>query len=191
MKTINIVIISIVGYIFFTACNNSKDKMQKKIQQMQSMSISIPYSKMECWFNDSLSSINRYEHTRLKLVHYVDSAQCTTCYLQNVMQDGRLINIEKQTKNNFVNIFIIEPSPRRKQYLSSDYKNNLLPQVIFVDTAHIFMEKNKLPSETMYHTFLLDENNKIILVGNPLTNKKIEGMILALIQKELGEKVHI
>lgn len=190
MRSICIILTLILSYIL-SACNNSNDKMQEKIQQMRSMSISIPYNKMECWSNDYLSSINRYEHTKLKLVHYVDSAQCTTCYLQSVMQDGRLLNMEKQTKNKFVNIFIIEPSPRRKQSLSSDYKNNLLPQVILVDTAHVFMGKNKLPSETMYHTFLLDENNKIILVGNPLTNKKIEGMILSLIEKELGEKVHI
>ena len=26
----------------------------------------------------------------------------------------------------------------------------------------------------MYHTFLLDENDKAILVGNPITNKKIK-----------------
>lgn len=30
-----------------------------------------------------------------------------------------------------------------------------------------------IPLESMYHTFLLDENNKVILVGNPIANDKI------------------
>lgn len=46
-----------------------------------------------------------------------------------------------------------------------------------------------IPSESMYHTFLLDENNKVILVGNPIANVKIGDMLQPIVEKEVGEKV--
>ena len=39
----------------------------------------------------------------------------------------------------------------------------------------------------MYHTFLLDENNKIILVGNPLHNKKIEKLFLDMLDEKFDK----
>lgn len=38
----------------------------------------------------------------------------------------------------------------------------------------------------MLHTFLLDEDNKVILVGNPLHNKKIEEMFYKIVEEKLG-----
>ncbi len=40
----------------------------------------------------------------------------------------------------------------------------------------------------MYHTFLLDENNNVILVGNPMINKKNEDMMLAIVEEKFGKK---
>ena len=37
----------------------------------------------------------------------------------------------------------------------------------------------------MYHVFLLDNENHIILVGNPLTNKTIENHFMKIVAKRL------
>ena len=46
-----------------------------------------------------------------------------------------------------------------------------------------------LPSESMYHTFMLDENNRVILVGNPMLNKQIEYMMLSIVDEKLGNNL--
>lgn len=46
-----------------------------------------------------------------------------------------------------------------------------------------------LPSESMYHTFMLDENNRVILVGNPMLNKQIEDMMLSIVDEKLGNNL--
>ena len=52
------------------------------------------------------------------------------------------------------------------------------------------MESNpNLPSESMYHTFMLDENNRVILVGNPMLNKQIEDMMLSIVDEKLGNNL--
>ena len=40
-----------------------------------------------------------------------------------------------------------------------------------------------LPKNKVLHTFLLDENNNVILVGNPLHNKKIEKMFYKIVEE--------
>lgn len=182
-------IFSLVCCILFTACNDSKNKMQDNVRQMQSTPISMPYNNMECWVEDSISSIELCKKAKLKLVHYVDSVQCTTCYLRNVVQYEKLFLLEQESNFKFINVFVITPGPKTKRMLLSDYKAKLLPQVLFVDTARVFSKKNKtIPSEEMYHTFLLNENDSVILVGNPVIYPKIAKLFYSTVKERLKLK---
>jgi len=44
-----------------------------------------------------------------------------------------------------------------------------------------------LPKDNLLHTFLLDENNNVILVGNPVRNKKIKEMFYKIVEEKLGK----
>ena len=58
---------------------------------------------------------------------------------------------------------------------------------ILLDTLREFEKLNPhLPKNRALHTFLLDENNNVILVGNPLHNKKIEEMFYKIVEEKLG-----
>ena len=39
----------------------------------------------------------------------------------------------------------------------------------------------------MLHTFLLDEDDNVILVGSPLHNRKIEEMFYKIVEERLGK----
>ena len=47
-----------------------------------------------------------------------------------------------------------------------------------------------IPSESM-HTFLLDEDNNVILVGSPIGNEKIGDMLQDVVKKKLGRMFNI
>jgi len=53
---------------------------------------------------------------------------------------------------------------------------------IFHDKNNIFEMTNKIPRETRFKTFLIDKDNKILLIGNPLFNKNID----KLYEKEIS-----
>ena len=44
----------------------------------------------------------------------------------------------------------------------------------------------QLPSNPMLHTFLLDENNEVLVVGTPLENEKIDRMFWRTVKEKLG-----
>ena len=183
-------ILLVALYIFFlSACNSHKKDIQKVIEKMQSAIINIPYERRECWSSDSVLEVSPWNKAKLKMVHYVDSATCSSCYLQKIVVNRFLFEMETLSNNEFYNIFIINPDSKAKKMLESKYSENLIPQTIFVDSANVFMEVNpNIPSESMYHTFMLDENNKVILVGNPMLNKQIEDMMLSIVEEKLGRR---
>lgn len=188
----------IAGYILLSAicslicaCNSQKKELQEKCEKLQSKEIEIPYEQMVCWTSDSIKAISPWNRAKLKMIHYVDSAACSTCYLNKIAKNEQLFRMEKFSNNEFYNIFIINPSNKAKKRLEMDFNDKLIPQTIFVDSANVFTEVNpNIPSESMYHTFLLDENNKVILVGNPNANEKIAEMLLSIVEKKLGKKLN-
>lgn len=187
IKTAGYILLIAMGYYSLSACNSHKAEVQATVEEMQSSAITIPYERMECWASDSILEDRPWNKAKLKLVHYVDSATCSTCYLQKIAIYGLLFSMETQSNNDFYNVFIINPNIIAKKKLISDFSGKLIPQTIFVDSANVFMEVNpNIPSESMFHTFLLDENNKVILVGNPTFNKQIEDMMLSIVEEKLG-----
>lgn len=95
--------------------------------------------------------------------------------------------MEKISNDEFYNVIIITPGSKTKKDLEHLFLEKLIPQTIFIDSANIFLRKNPhIPSETKYHTFLVDEDDKIVLVGNPITNKKIRNVLLSKFEKKYG-----
>ena len=52
---------------------------------------------------------------------------------------------------------------------------------VFIDYEREFEKLNPLPENQLFRTFLLDENNKIILVGNP--TRGMEKLYLKVLNK--------
>lgn len=166
--------------------------MQETVEKMQQKAIEIPYVRMDCWTNDSILEVSPWSKAKLKLVHYIDSAACSTCYLQKAATNELLHRMEELSNNEFYNVFIINPDKKARKRIKANFNEKLIPSTIFVDSANVFMELNpNLPSESMYHTFLLDENNNVVLVGNPMLNKQIEEMMLSIVEERLGKKLNV
>ena len=174
------------------ACNSQKKELQEKVEKLQSMEINIPYEQMVCWTSDSIMEKSPWNKAKLKLIHYVDSNMCSTCYLANNVKNSFVLRMESLSNNDFYNIFIVSPNNKRRKTLEMDFQDKLIPQTIFVDTSNVFIAANpNIPSESIYHTFLLDENNKVILVGNPVLNKEVGEMMLSIVEKKLGKKLNV
>jgi len=66
--------------------------------------------------------------------------------------------------------------------------NNAFDYPVLIDTLGEFEKLNvHLPKDRAFHTFLLDENNNVILVGDPLYNKMIRKMFYKIVEEKLGK----
>lgn len=140
-----------------------------------------------CWNSDSVYSALLSADARLTLIVYADSSECTQCYLSQMEHWRKYTELERTSNGLWRVIFIIEG-----KYSEIPKVDGMvgLKHPIYFDQEFSFRHFNpQIPPEHIFHTFLLDDDNKIILVGNPLRNERIESMLDSIIEKTTGISV--
>jgi hypothetical protein len=67
----------------------------------------------------------------------------------------------------------------------SHYMAHAMPGIpLIYDSTGMFIKKNNLPEEQRFHSFLLNENKEIILVGSPIGNDKLWDMYKEIIKNK-------
>ena len=64
-------------------------------------------------------------------------------------------------------VFIFQPKKSDEQELQSIFMQNGFRHPVFIDRDDEIDRINKFPSNPEYQCFLLDKDNKVLLVGNP------------------------
>ena len=93
-----------------------------------------------------------------------------------------------QFNNQLRFYFIFSPVKKDLNSIKAAIASSMFDYPIILDTLGEFEKLNThLPKNRSLHSFLLDENNNVILVGNPLHNKKIEEMFYKIVEEKLGK----
>lgn len=66
-------------------------------------------------------------------------------------------------------------------------QKNKFEHPIFYDTLNKMEKLNHFPKNNTFRTFLLDKNNHVILVGNPIGNKTLWNLYKQIITREIKE----
>lgn len=136
----------------------------------------------------STNSITNSINAEYSFIVFTDSNQCSDCTLAKMRDWNTLLELETLSKGKVQFIYIIEPRRKEEHSVIQSAKRIDLNHSLYIDINHCFKQANRfIPNEAMYHTFLLDENNRIILVGNPLQNKKIGEIALHIIEERFGK----
>lgn len=127
-----------------------------------------------------LPSLINDSETEYTLFRYIKPKSCTSCQLQ--MGKWRIYKrrLEKKYGDRVRLFFLIDTSvPDEVQKLIEIYKfkNNSI-----IDSTHNFVKANPLIKQFEDELImLLDRNDKIILIGNPFENTKIDSLYRQII----------
>lgn len=178
------IIITILIIILNSSCNNIK-AISNDIEKLKSKAIVIPKDhKMMIFNNDSTNTLTYNE--QLKLVIYYNSESCSSCALKKLYLWKDYIQLAKSHKGLLQNYFIFNPKHSDLNSLKLYLLSSSIDCPVIVDTLGEFEKLNThLPDNQMMHTFLLDQDNKVILVGNPIMSSRIE----KLLTKEINDRL--
>lgn len=166
-------------FLALGACSN----MQDKIKKMLDTHFVFTESKMYLWKPVTSLACYPYANAKYKLVVYADSSECTQCYLTHLEHWEKYVNIEKQSKGKFVCLFVIEGKRTNIPTVSEMIR---LKHTIYFDEYFTLRHENpQIPRENVFHVFLVDKNDKIKLVGNPIQNEKIELLLDSILTKDV------
>jgi hypothetical protein len=85
-------------------------------------------------------------------------------------------------------VFFFQPKKKDEKELQSILKQNGFHHPVFVDRKNEIVKLNRLPSKSEYQCFLLDKNNKVLIVGNPTLNPGIWALFKKIITEKKSDK---
>lgn len=186
MKVIKYIFFGIILFLF-VACSDRGQQIAKEIKTLQSKAIKMPSHVLVMQQSKVINKVDDNDKT-LKLIVYTDSVGCTSCAINQINLWSSFIDYADQFKHQLKFYFLFSPVKKDLNSIKSAIACSMFDYPIVLDTLREFEKLNThLPTNRSLHTFLLDENNNVILVGNPMHNKRIEEMFYKIVEEKLGK----
>lgn len=175
-----ITIISVV-FIAFSCVDSSHERLEEKVKQWIGKEILFPNNAVFTILGEDTVKSKLFE-SRYHIVSYVDSMGCISCKLQLNKWKEFINQLDSLTNHSVAVSFFIHSKNIRD--LKLILKREKFNHPICADLDNSFYGLNKFPSESMFHTFLIDESNKVLAIGNPIHNFKVKELYLKIIKGE-------
>ena len=167
-------VISACGNLHYKEIQETVTYWQKREILFPSDTVFVSYSRK---YGEKKMSLPKGEYS---IFCYVDSTGCMSCKLQ-LDKWGEFINqIDSISSNRVPFIFVFQSA--LKSDLIHFLKKVGFEYPLFIDTKNSFDSLNGFPTDIQYQTFLLDRNNKVLSIGNPIYNPGVRELYMDIIQ---------
>lgn len=168
----------LIGFLLFSCKEAEKDRIKRLVQEWEGKEIIYPDNVRFTVLGNDTNLLFKNEYT---IVTYVDSIGCTSCKLQ-LARWKRLITQLDSMKNTSFLFFL---HPKNEKEMTYVLKRDNFTHPVCLDEEDAFNKLNKFPTDMTFQTFLLDKDNKVVAIGNPIHNSKVKELYLKII---LGDK---
>ncbi len=124
-----------------------------------------------------------------KILLYVDSVGCTPCKLQLYKWREFIREVDTLTGGSVPVLFIFHPIDRKE--ISFLLRRDGIDIPVYIDINDRTNKINHFPSRQQFQCFLLDKDNKVVYIGNPVNNIQIKRMYLSRISGEEHDAANI
>lgn len=143
-------------------------------------SIILEWSGREVIVPDSMRLVNGEVFVKqpsdFTIVSYNGPKACSNCVLRLDKWHNFIEEIEDYSPYS-VDVIMIS-SPLKRKDVTTTVRNTHYDYPLLLDEGDRFLSSNQLPEEPHLRTFLLDSNNRIVLIGNPLDLKEMKKLYL-------------
>jgi hypothetical protein len=167
----SILFLSIFYCLIICSCSNDNQAENQRIspiiKKWHGKELFLPQNKQ-------ITNNNITNAPNLKIVSYVDG-NCGACVSD--LNKWRTVIKDFKSHKNIDCIFYINTLDfdALSKFINKD---GLYPIPLVDDFDNVFFERNALERNKLFQTFLLDEKNKVILIGSPIFNEKLKALYL-------------
>jgi hypothetical protein len=173
---INILLIASICF----SCNSPQKEIGKLVKKWQGKEIILP-QKIEFKILGRDTICTDLWDKPYKILTYIDSVGCLSCQM-GLPFGEEIIGIFMREKYDVPILFVIHSNNYHllsRELIATDFN-----YPVIYDDNNLFDKLNHFPPAP-YRTFLLDKNNKIILIGSPIDNSPIWELYKDIISKPL------
>ena len=117
-----------------------------------------------------------FKNAEYKVVTYVDTIGCTSCKLQLHLWKALIEEVDSLTGGSVPFVFHFHPKDRKElQFL---FRRDKFDYPVCLDEHDELNKLNAFPPDMTFQTFLLDAENKVKIIGNPILNPNVKNLFL-------------
>lgn len=169
--------ISFICLLFFAmSCQkNDRAKVESLVKEWNNKEIRFPDNPVFTRFvTDTVPY--RIPKTDYKVVVFVDSVGCISCKLQLPKWKEFMHEVDSLSDGNVPFVFFFQTKDVRE--LRYILRRDNFSHPVCIDTEDSFYKLNRFPGEMMFQTFLVDSENRVKVIGNPIHNLSVKDLYL-------------
>lgn len=173
----------ISAVMMFVSCNQKSD-IETSLMKMKSRSVNLCLQEMQCRNKRGDTIVVDSVKPSYRMVVYVDSTECSPCTIDKMYMWNDAIKKAKKGGNKLRHVFIFAPKPDQIEDTYLSIESSGLDSYVYVDTAYAFRRENPhVPQDRMFHFFLIDDKDSVVIVGNPIEHPKIDSLVNRIVNK--------
>ncbi|WP_102407836.1 DUF1573 domain-containing protein [Parabacteroides bouchesdurhonensis] len=184
MKCLNVILLLTVCFLSISCKDKKKEEITQLVTNWQDKEIIFPSNMV---FTRYMIDTIDYQipQSNYKVLIYVDSIGCASCKLQLPRWKEFIAQIDSLTNSQVPFLFFLHP----KDYKEIRYilRRDGFDFPVCIDTEDALNKQNKFPANITFQTFLLDKDNKVVVIGNPVHNIAVKDLYL----KQLLQGTHV
>ncbi|MBQ3190746.1 MAG: DUF1573 domain-containing protein [Bacteroides sp] len=164
--------------LFFCLCSCSESKEELVYRLVSEwMGKEIKFPERSVFTVQGKDTVDfTYQNADYKVLVYVDSVGCTSCKLQLDRWKKVMNEITEEADKDIPFLFFFHPKDMKElRYLT---RRDSFTYPVCFDEKDELNVLNRFPSDMTFQTFLLDEENRVVSVGNPVHNPKVKELYL-------------
>lgn len=168
----------IILFCLASCQHNTKQQQVQTILHWQQKEIFVPQSISINW--NGLDSCDLFYKFDYKIVYYIDG-DCHTC----LNQISRIDSVYQTIKTQYSTLLIYVYSADYKHLEKSLNQNGKTLQTpLLYDRENSFYKQNQLPSDPLFHSFLIDKDNHVIVAGSFIANQQMTDLYSKILQSK-------
>ena len=169
-------IVGIICIVLFAACSESREEaVYRLVKEWTGKEIKFPErSVFTVQGKDTVDFT--YPNADYKVLVYVDSVGCTSCKLQLDRWKKVIKEMTEETGQDIPFLFFFHPKDMKElRYLT---RRDAFTYPVCFDENDELNALNCFPSDMTFQTFLLNKDNKVVSIGNPVHNPKVKDLYM-------------
>lgn len=176
-----------LGMLFCAGCTEKSahdKKLEEELRHFKEKPIVFPDNMIAKVCDGEILPDTTLLSRPSKMVTYIGKDGCTDCKLRSLLP-LYMFMLESRKYKNFGMVIILNTSDQKAtERLLTELR---FRHTVFYDVDGSFERLNPhIPAKNDFHTFLLNENNRVVLIGNPTHNEDLNNLYQAEIKK--GDK---
>ena len=172
-------------WLLVSNCSNSARDSYSIIEDWMGREIVFPVH-LDFVSLDADTTVKVNMEKDFKILTYWDAEGCLSCKLQLAEWKQFIRYLDRRDINNVQFLFFFHPDNVRD--VKVQMKRDSFAYPVCFDREDALNKLNHFSSELQLQTFLLDKDNKVVAVGNPVYSPQVKGLYLRILAPALKQE---